>query len=77
MNLRVQITKQLGDFTCHADCTISHHKFGVFGPSGSGKSTLMAMLAGLIRPDSGVITLAGKPCLIITKESTCRLSAAG
>jgi molybdate transport system ATP-binding protein len=60
MNLRVQITKQLGDFTCHADCTISHHKFGVFGPSGSGKSTLMAMLAGLIRPDSGVITLGGE-----------------
>ena len=32
----------------------------VMGPSGSGKSTLLNMIAGLDRPDSGTITVAGQ-----------------
>ncbi|WP_309133620.1 ATP-binding cassette domain-containing protein [Cellulomonas sp.] len=31
----------------------------VMGPSGSGKSTLLHVLAGLLRPESGTVTLAG------------------
>src|SRR5262245_52432677 len=30
------------------------------GPSGSGKTTMLAMLAGLLRPDSGEIRIAGQ-----------------
>jgi len=33
----------------------------IIGFSGSGKSTLMSLLAGLIQPDSGTISLDGKP----------------
>ncbi|HTY93249.1 MAG TPA: ABC transporter ATP-binding protein [Steroidobacteraceae bacterium] len=47
--------------------------FGLVGPDGAGKSTIMRMLAGVLRPDTGEIRLAGvdvvadperaRPCL--------------
>jgi NitT/TauT family transport system ATP-binding protein len=33
----------------------------VVGPSGCGKSTLMKLITGLIRPNHGTVTVAGKP----------------
>ena len=35
----------------------------IVGFSGSGKSTLISTIAGLIAPDSGEITLKGKPVI--------------
>ena len=32
----------------------------LMGPSGSGKSTLLAVLAGLLRPDRGEVTILGQ-----------------
>jgi putative ABC transport system ATP-binding protein len=32
----------------------------LMGPSGSGKSTLLNLIAGIDRPSSGLITVAGK-----------------
>src|SRR5689334_5675587 len=45
---------------------------GLTGPSGSGKSTLLMAMAGLERPDSGTIRLAGES---ITGLSEDRLAA--
>ena len=34
---------------------------GLVGQNGAGKSTFMAILAGAIQPDSGVMTIGGWP----------------
>ena len=39
----------------------SQEILAVVGKSGSGKSTLLRMLAGLMKPDSGIITFNGEP----------------
>ncbi|SFG44247.1 zinc transport system ATP-binding protein [Halopelagius inordinatus] len=34
---------------------------GLVGPNGSGKTTLLKLIVGLLRPDSGTVTLFGEP----------------
>jgi len=59
MQLSMNIRKSFGAFTLSIDSTVSGDRVGIFGVSGSGKSTLVSMLAGLVQPDSGEITLDG------------------
>jgi energy-coupling factor transport system ATP-binding protein len=40
--------------------TLSPGSSAIIGPNGSGKTTLLRLLAGLTRPDTGTITIAGK-----------------
>jgi ABC-2 type transport system ATP-binding protein len=35
--------------------------YGLLGPNGSGKTTLIRAMVGLIRPDSGTVTVLGHP----------------
>ena len=58
--LRVDISKQLGKFSIEAAFTSEGRVTGLFGASGAGKTSLVNMIAGLLRPDRGVIALDGE-----------------
>jgi molybdate transport system ATP-binding protein len=58
--LRVDISKQLGEFSIEAAFTSEGRVTGLFGASGAGKTSLINMIAGLLRPDRGVIALDGE-----------------
>ena len=45
---------------------------GLVGPSGSGKSTLLMVLAGLERPDTGTIHIAGEELTRLDEDSLAR-----
>ncbi len=49
----------LAHFTLEIDATLSSRITAIFGPSGSGKTSLLELIAGLRRPASGSIELAG------------------
>ena len=47
--------------------------FGLLGPNGAGKTTLISCLAGLVRPDSGALTVMGCDVLADYREARRRL----
>jgi molybdate transport system ATP-binding protein len=55
--LRVDVTRQLGEFALSASFTSEGRVTGLFGASGAGKTSLINMIAGLLRPDRGIISL--------------------
>jgi molybdate transport system ATP-binding protein len=59
MLLEVDVSLRQGDFVLNAQFEFEGTALGLFGPSGSGKSTLMRALAGLTRPERGLIRLNG------------------
>jgi nitrate/nitrite transport system ATP-binding protein len=50
------------DVLRHVDLTVMRGEFvGIVGPMGCGKSTLLNVLAGLVTPDEGTVTIDGEP----------------
>jgi putative ABC transport system ATP-binding protein len=45
---------------------------GMVGPSGSGKSTLLMVMAGLERPDTGTVTVAGENLIRMDEDTLAR-----
>jgi molybdate transport system ATP-binding protein len=58
--LRVDVSKQLGDFKLEAAFESEGRVTGLFGSSGAGKTSLINMIAGLLRPDRGSIAIDGE-----------------
>jgi molybdate transport system ATP-binding protein len=55
--LRVDVSKQLGEFSILACFASEGRVTGLFGASGAGKTSLINMIAGLLRPDHGTIAI--------------------
>lgn len=70
MELKVAVNKSFGVFRVAADFAVAGDRLGIFGPSGSGKSTLVGMLAGVLAPDDGFISLDGA-CLYSSELRIC------
>src|ERR1700761_6562772 len=58
--LRGDVSKKLGEFTVEAAFTSEGRVTGLFGASGAGKTSLVSMVAGLLRPDRGTISIDGE-----------------
>ncbi|MCB2182170.1 MAG: ABC transporter ATP-binding protein [Desulfobulbaceae bacterium] len=57
------LTKKFGTYTAVDNVNVTVAKgeiFGFLGPNGAGKTTTIKMLAGLLKPDHGSITLCGR-----------------
>jgi molybdate transport system ATP-binding protein len=55
--LDVDVEKQLGGFKLSARFGAASGATALFGPSGTGKTSVVNMIAGLVAPDRGAITL--------------------
>ena len=74
----VSLTLGEGDVRTHILKSVSltldeGDSVAVLGPSGSGKSSLMAVIAGLERPDSGTVALAGAELNGLDEDQLARL----
>jgi molybdate transport system ATP-binding protein len=58
--LRIDVFKQLGEFSIEAAFASEGRVTGLFGSSGAGKTSLINMIAGLLRPDRGTVAVDGE-----------------
>lgn len=58
--LKVDIVKNLPNFKLHVAFSVEREILVLFGPSGAGKSLTLNSIAGLVKPDSGLIELDGR-----------------
>ncbi len=59
--IRCQARVRRGTFELDVSFESGAGTIALFGPSGSGKSTVLALIAGLLRPDSGRLEIDGEP----------------
>ncbi|MXV52638.1 ATP-binding cassette domain-containing protein [Pedobacter sp. HMF7647] len=63
--IKVDISRKIKTYDGNRDLVVSHSFADlsitrITGPSGSGKTTFLKLIAGLIKPDSGTITVGEK-----------------
>ncbi|MGC8755054.1 MAG: ABC transporter ATP-binding protein [bacterium] len=49
--------------------------FGIIGPNGSGKTTLLKLISGIVKPDTGTVTLNGKDIHLLKPKELARIRA--
>lgn len=69
MNLRfANITLHLRGLALQLNATLDQRVTGLFGPSGSGKTTVLELVAGLRRPEQGVVELNGRVLTDVSQD---------
>lgn len=71
------VTKTFGSVVANDNIYLSAKKgeiLALLGENGSGKTTLMNILAGIYKPDSGTISINGKPVVINSPEDANNLN---
>jgi len=58
--IEIAITKRLAGFALEVDLSLPPEPVAIFGPSGAGKSTLLKAVAGLLKPESGRVSINGR-----------------
>jgi molybdate transport system ATP-binding protein len=69
MTIAVDIRHRLGAFTLDAAFESAGHLTALFGPSGSGKTSLVNVIAGLVRPQEGRVSVDGRVLVDTRKRS--------
>ncbi len=59
MSLKVDVKKRLGAFTLDVDFEAGNETLALLGASGCGKTMTLKMIAGIEKPDEGIIELDG------------------
>ena len=70
------LTKRYGKFTAvdGIDLEVPRGElFGLLGPNGAGKTTTIRMIAGILRPTSGTVTVGGVDIQVRPLEAKARL----
>ena len=76
MALSVHVSKTLGSFSVDAAFETQETRVtALFGKSGAGKTSVVNMIAGLIRPDRGAITVNGRTLFDSTRRMNLRPEA--
>jgi ABC-type sulfate/molybdate transport systems ATPase subunit len=57
--LTVDLRHRVGSLLMEARFALDTESSALFGPSGSGKTTLLRLIAGLARPQAGLVSLEG------------------
>jgi len=64
MALRIDYSHSLRPFDAHVELTVAAGEtLALVGPSGAGKTTTLRVVAGLLRPDRGMVAVDGETWL--------------
>jgi molybdate transport system ATP-binding protein len=68
MSLHVKVAHSVGRIVLDVAFDSGGGLTAIVGPSGAGKTTLLHIIAGLLRPDRGVVRLDGEPLVDTTSR---------
>lgn len=60
MSLRFSLKKTFPGFDTSVELAAENELMVLFGPSGAGKSLILKMVSGIVRPDSGAVSVDGE-----------------